>query len=288
MEAQYNVYFAGELLPGQAAAAVRENLRKLFRADDATLDKLFSGRPQLIKRHCDKATALKYKQALERAGARPLIKRAAAEPAAKPAPAARGEPQRKPMTTAERVAAVAAASEPPASATTTAVPPAPSATPSPTPSPTSSQGAVDRGMSLAPPGSAVLEPGERRAFVPREVDTSSLSVAPGGQRLSEPGPAPPPAPDTRHLSAGTVGEPIPSLPRGEAPPPPDTSAISLSPEGSDLREFAPPAAAGPAPDLPAIELAPAGSDVLDARYRRRFDEPVPDTSHLALDDAPNR
>lgn len=70
MEARYNIYFAGQLLAGHALAGVRENIARLFNADDATLDKLFSGKAQLVKRDCDKATALKYKQAMEQAGAR--------------------------------------------------------------------------------------------------------------------------------------------------------------------------------------------------------------------------
>ena len=81
MEARYNVYFAGQLLEGQDPGSVRSSLAKLFNADEATLEKLFSGNAQLIKRNCDKATALKYKQAMERAGAQALIK-AVAETAA--------------------------------------------------------------------------------------------------------------------------------------------------------------------------------------------------------------
>ena len=71
MDARYSIYFAGELLDGHDRATVRAGLAKLFNADEATLDKLFSGKAQMIKRGCDKATALKYKQAMERAGAQP-------------------------------------------------------------------------------------------------------------------------------------------------------------------------------------------------------------------------
>ena len=104
MEARYNVYFSGQLLDGQQLPTVRANMAKLFNADEATLDKLFSGKAQLVKRDCDKATALKYKQAIEKAGAIPVIKAAEATPA--PSPAA---PTDKPMTAAERIAALASA-----------------------------------------------------------------------------------------------------------------------------------------------------------------------------------
>lgn len=72
-EARFNVYFAGQCLDGFGEAAVREALGKLFKADAATLERLFSGSRQLIKRDCDRDTALTYQQAMKRVGARPVI-----------------------------------------------------------------------------------------------------------------------------------------------------------------------------------------------------------------------
>ena len=69
MAARFDVLFAGQLLEGRDAATVRANLGRLFNADEATLDKLFSGKPQILKRDADAATAHKYQQALEKAGA---------------------------------------------------------------------------------------------------------------------------------------------------------------------------------------------------------------------------
>ena len=74
METLYDVCFAGQLLEGQELQVVRQNLGKLFNANPETLDKLFSGNTQLVKRACDKATAVKYKQAIEKAGAKPIIR----------------------------------------------------------------------------------------------------------------------------------------------------------------------------------------------------------------------
>ncbi len=106
MSESYNIYFAGELLPEHDANEVRARLAKLFNANDATLDKLFSGKRQLIKRDCDNATALKYKQAMERAGAVPIVRPveppAAAQPAT-PQPAKPTQAADRPMTTAERI-----------------------------------------------------------------------------------------------------------------------------------------------------------------------------------------
>lgn len=103
MQERYNVYFAGQVMAGHELGSVRDKLAKLFNADQTTLEKLFSGKPQLIKRECDAATAQKFKSAMERAGALPIVKvaeAAATTPAAAPA---------RPMTAAEKIAALAAA-----------------------------------------------------------------------------------------------------------------------------------------------------------------------------------
>ena len=75
----FNIYYAGELLEGHDAAGVREGLAVLFNASDATLDKLFSGATHLIRRDLDREQALRYKAAMERAGAKPRIARNSAD-----------------------------------------------------------------------------------------------------------------------------------------------------------------------------------------------------------------
>ena len=89
MDTRYNVYFAGEVLAGQDLAKVRQGIGQLFKANEAMVNKLFNGRMHMVKRDCDKPTALKYKRAMEKVGARPVIK--TADPADASAP-----PQSKP------------------------------------------------------------------------------------------------------------------------------------------------------------------------------------------------
>jgi hypothetical protein len=84
MEPLYDVCFAGQLLDGQELQSVRDKIQKLFNANPKTLEKLFSGNTQILKRGCDKATALKYKKAMEAAGAKPEIR--AGEVTADPEP----------------------------------------------------------------------------------------------------------------------------------------------------------------------------------------------------------
>ena len=261
MSETYNIYFAGELLPGHDEDEVRARLAKLFNANDATLEKLFSGKRQLIKRDCDKATALKYKQAIEKAGAKPLITRAGeTAPAAEARPAESATPAAKePGNAVDRIAAVAAGRDP-------------------------DRPDADAAMRLEPAGADVLRPDERHTVQPAEIDTSGLSVDESATRLSEEPPPPPAAPDTSHMTLGDVGEVIPNLDAGAIPPPPDTSAISLTAEGTDLSDCAPPDHGSLELDLSGIDLAPEGSDVLDEQFRKREQVVAPPTDHLSLED----
>lgn len=259
MEPLYNIYFAGEVMEGQDRAAVRQAIGRLFKADDATLDRLFSGVAQPVKRNCDKATALKYKQAMEKAGARPLIKKAETT-------------EERPLSAAEKIAALAAApdagtypdsaaeEEPPADAS-----------------------AEEDGFDVAAAGADVLKPEERAEEVVAHIDTSHLDVDVTATRLSQESPPPPPSPDTSHLSMGGVGEDIPVLDTGVEPLSPNTDALSLSPEGTDFSDCAPPEAVPPALDLSGMDVAPEGSDVLDEEYRRKDTPPAPETDHISLE-----
>lgn len=86
----FDVFYAGECASGHAQADVRVALGKLFKADEATLQKLFSGKRQLVKRSVDKATALAYQKAMQKVGARPIIahaKESAEVPSPQSAPA---------------------------------------------------------------------------------------------------------------------------------------------------------------------------------------------------------
>jgi len=267
MEARYNIYFAGQLLEGHDLATVRARMAELFNANAATLDKLFSGKTQLIKRDCDKATALEYKRAIERAGALPVIRAAAS--AATPAGADTGSGE--PMTAAEKIAALAAAPDPGRHAATAA-----GVEQAAVPSPGE--------LELAPAGTAVLRPEERPAPVTSQVVPPELDVDALGQQLAPAQPAPPPPPDTSHLSEGAVGELLPNLPSSAIPASPDTSAIDLSPAGTDFSDCTAPSPVSPDLDLSRLALAPAGADVLEQQYRQKRDQRPPPTDHLALED----
>lgn len=189
----YDVCFAGKLCQGQELSAVRNNIQKLFNAEPDTLNKLFSGKTQLVKRGCDKATAEKYRKAMERAGATAIIR--------------------------------ARDTAPP----DTDTPPRPS-----------NEG--DAAFNLAPTGSDVLRPDERVAEPISNIDIPDVTLTELGTDLGDYVESSEAAPDTSHLSVAEAGENIPNLPNTDTPLKPNTDQISLSPQGTDFTDCAPPRA----------------------------------------------
>lgn len=71
----YEIVFLGELVEGAQLERVKANLGKLFQADAARLELLFSGRRLVLKNNLDAETAEKYRATLLRAGARVQVMR---------------------------------------------------------------------------------------------------------------------------------------------------------------------------------------------------------------------
>ena len=264
MTKRYNVYYAGQVLGGADPAVVRQNLGRLFKADEQTLDKLFSGDVQLLKRDCDEPTAQKYKAAMERAGAQPILRTLQDEGAVgqgaaeRPAEKAQADAPRG-MSAAEKI-------------------------PAPQEQPEAPAYADEIGLLMEPVGSDILRDNERATPPSVSVDVSALAVDNGAQRLSDEPPPPPPAPDTSQLDMGEVGDSIPNLPSSAVPLDPDTSALDLDPAQTGFEDCAVPPPPPPQLDLSGLDLAETGSDVLEEQYRRRETPPPPPTDHLSLDD----
>lgn len=66
---RFDIYFAGELLPDQPVATVREWLSRQFNLQGAALEQLFSGEPVRIKQGVDMETASRFRAAFRKAGA---------------------------------------------------------------------------------------------------------------------------------------------------------------------------------------------------------------------------
>ncbi len=68
-ETRYDILFSGQIMEGRDPAQVRTAVARMFQADDATLARLFSGRPIRIKSAVDQETAIQYRVAFRDAGA---------------------------------------------------------------------------------------------------------------------------------------------------------------------------------------------------------------------------
>ena len=290
MSERYDIYYAGKIIEGFDEATVRDNVGTLFKANAATLEKLFSGKPQVVKRGVDKPTALKYKKALEKAGAVPVIRAvqeaqeavatapvddselpsSSAISSSNAAPKQEAKPAESTGTLADRLAALAGE---PSEENVTPQWKAPAAEAEPT----------DYDLSLAPVGSSVLRESEREVAEELDIDTSAieLSAAEDDSPLEAPAPPPPPAPDISHLTMGEVGEEIPHVEVAVAEVDPDTSHLSMGEVGEEIPHLEVPVELLD-PDTSDIELAPEGSVVLEEQYRRRETAVAPNTDHIAL------
>lgn len=75
--ARFDVYLTGRLTPGLDPATAAERLAQLFRSTPQVMANLVNGKPQVLKRGVDQATAAKYREALQRAGVEAAVREAA-------------------------------------------------------------------------------------------------------------------------------------------------------------------------------------------------------------------
>jgi hypothetical protein len=267
-------------------AVVKANVAKLFKADEAKVAQLFSGRPCLLKKDVDKATAAKYQQALKNAGAKPIInaKPVVGTPMAG-TPVAGTPVAGTPVAGTPSAASTAPAAKPaatPAPAPKPATPAASSPSPSPakaTPAaqPSSTQ---DGNWDVLPSGSDLLREDEHQAVEAVEVATDHIALASifdSPSTTTEPAPQ---APDTSHISVAEAGADInPDAPPPAAEPELDLSGMSLAEVGSQLGEEKQEIPL-PEPDLSEFSLAEVGERLTEES--KTPPPPAPDTSHIQL------
>ena len=178
----FEVAFAGKISDGANLEEVKARVAKMFNADDAKLEQLFSGKRIVIKKNIDQATAAKYKTALNRAGARCVVSVISGDPVAAPAA---GKPA---------ASSAAAAVQIETSYDGEVAPP-----PQVDPLGITGDDIEDLEVDVAPVGSELkaeyVEPDEP------QIDLSGLEVAPVGSSLdtAKKAPAPPP-PDTSGIT----------------------------------------------------------------------------------------
>lgn len=146
----FDIVFRGDIAFGQNLVDVKSRLQQLFKIDAAKVDALFTGKPIVLKRALDAASAEKYRDVLTKAGA--LIEIAPSKPVeAQPAPAPKPEP--RPLA-------------------------------APAPANTNNSDAPATGQwTLAPVGSLLMPTSGRLAPVNRHFDLSVFSLRPVGGNL---------------------------------------------------------------------------------------------------------
>jgi len=186
---RYDIFFRGQIVDNADINQVKANVKALFNATDAKLEQLFSGSPVSIKANVDQATAMKYKGAMQNAGAIAMV-------------VSKEQPQAAP---------VAATAAPVTVNTATPIKKTPAQSPQPNnnylePQITVREDYDDVIGSLSSVTVAQIGQGylaEAIAIDDLDFDFSSWSVASTGSELdTKEEETPPPAPDTSHLSMG--------------------------------------------------------------------------------------
>lgn len=193
----FDVAFSGQISAGANLQEVKVRVGKMFNADGAKLEQLFSGHRLVIKKNVDQPTAQKYKSALRSVGAEcEVTSTAVAHTPVAPEPSV--EPQSPTAAllapAATQVAPTpATASEPSAAAEILA--------PRTDPLGITADQIEDLVATLAPPGAELQS--EIRTIPEPQYDLSAYEMAPVGDTLS-------------------------SAEKDAVPPPPDTSGLSMA------------------------------------------------------------
>ncbi len=69
MSERYNVVFEGKIMPGKDLQLVKDRLKELMKTDDEGIERLFTGKPVVVRKNLEKETAEKYRNAFAKAGA---------------------------------------------------------------------------------------------------------------------------------------------------------------------------------------------------------------------------
>jgi len=176
----YEVAFYGEMVEGAELDQVKAKVAAMFKADEAKLAQLFSGRRVVIKKNIDQATAKKYQSALLSAGAQCEVKSLAE--AASTQSAGDSVPSAPAQAAVAAPASAPAQTAAPASSSVRADSNAPAA-PKTDPLGITANEISELGASILPPGSD-MQDGTNAASAP-EVDLSGLDLAPPGSDLGE-------------------------------------------------------------------------------------------------------
>jgi hypothetical protein len=199
----FAITFSGKLVEGASRERVMANVAALFKVEVAKVERLFSGKPVVIKKGLDKATAQKYQVALKKVGAiASVVDIAALQQAKQQKPAAASRPKEETPVAPEKRKSVGL--------TKSVVKAAPQSLDA------FSDVEIDK------PGVVLVEHQEP---APPQIDTSHLDMGEAGETLVELPQAPEPQIDTGDLSVDQSGE---KLVETEEPPPLDVDVSTMT------------------------------------------------------------
>ncbi len=215
----FDVYLTGELAAELTREQAGERLAQIFKTNPATMLGLLTGKPQILKRGVDKDTALKYREALQRAGVAVAFKAQVVT-----APIASAQPT------------VAAHSAATATATELSLAPVGADVLSTAERPHTDAPIFDLSyLSVAAPG-PLTDVSQHRP-TPPVPSLDHLSLAATGSDLldaAERLQIPVAIPDTSELSLAPVGTKLETLHTKQSPVQVDISQLSLAPSGAEL------------------------------------------------------
>ena len=241
----FDIVFTGQLVEGTSSEEAQANLAQLFKTTPDKTAQYFTGKPKALKRGVDKATAMKYKAALHKAGLVVAFK---------------------------------------AHSSTNIESTGPSTSASPASSTSADQATGNLGsLTIAPAGTQILSTQERQPVVEADIDTSNIKMVSAFMEPEPEIKAAPPAPNTSHISVAPVGEDILEEQSPEAPELDlNLDDITLAPPGADLDELQPDVELLE-PDISGINLAESGGEILSDGEKAPAPPPAPDTSHITLE-----
>ncbi|WP_444919904.1 hypothetical protein ACJJID_13320 [Microbulbifer sp. CnH-101-G] len=73
-QATYSLIFRGDLIAGFTAGDVKANLARLFKSSPQAVEKLFSGRPLVLRKGLSRAQAEQFQATLAKVGAQVVLK----------------------------------------------------------------------------------------------------------------------------------------------------------------------------------------------------------------------
>jgi len=284
---RYDLVFRGDILLDHSLEQVKQRLQKLLKADAKQVERLFSGRPVVLKRGLEAAAGQKYLRVLEQAGARARLVPCAEPSAPNKEPSA---PNKEPSAPNKEPSAPnkepsVANTKPPG----VAVQSTSSDNPSVRARTVQSSSRDSSGLSLAPLDGPLLKPGERpRRTTPLVVNIEGLSLRPVGGDLLDPAERRNPQTSDQVAPDYSLSDPGSDLLAPEerhrpAPVELDLEDWGLAEVGEDLLREQERAKAPPVPVLSDnLSLAPVGTE-LEGLPREPAPSP-PDTSGLGLAD----